>query len=504
MSLLIHCPRFRNILFVCASLSASISAAKGRNAVTSLPDIEVNALPDSGAKPDSLNTINPALAPKGPNEKPRAQEQKQEQKPEQKQDLKKPEQSDKKVDLTALAAAKKDSGDVVEGPTGIRVRYYQQVDGHYVFDDTAHQIPNSILLRRVRPVLQGTVGSIYNFRFMMDFSSSPSVLDAFGEIVFSPEARLRIGKSKTPFGLERLKASTDMDLIEFGHPTSLTPDYDLGISIHGDIRGEVLSYSIGLYSGAGDGSSGDEELDDDKDLAGRVYLFPFKYSKEESLRDFGFGLAAGFGRKRGDLFDPRVPVFRTEGQQVFFRYNNDSTKSGPQSASAMGAVVASGRGYRINPQGYWYVSSVGMFGEFVISTQPLGLAGNDNLSAAREFSNRAWNLTLSYVVTGETPSFHGLKPFRPFSMREEGAYGALELVLRASQIQFDKNLFPGFADPDVSANKAFTWTGGLNWHLSRTVKCSASLAWTKFKGGAPLGLDRSQERVFFSRVQTSF
>lgn len=55
-----------------------------------------------------------------------------------------------------------------------------------------------------------------------------------------PEARPWMGKSKTSFGLERLEASRDMDLIEFG-----------------------------LYNGAGDGLSGDEELDDDKDLAGR-------------------------------------------------------------------------------------------------------------------------------------------------------------------------------------------------------------------------------------------
>jgi phosphate-selective porin OprO/OprP len=401
----------------------------------------------------------------------------------------------------------------------LKFRFFQHIDGRYFFEDGAAKLPNTLLVRRVRPVWKGNVGKVYNFRVMPEFSGTFAILDAYSELAFWPEARLRVGKSKTPFGLERLKSSQDMDLIEFSHTTSLTPNYELGISLLGDLWEESVGYSVGVFNGAVDGTTRDLDINDDKDVIGRVFALPFKSGAIEPLRGLGVGFAASWGHKEGDFANPDLPVYRTEGQQSFFAYRtvadrasavtyNATTKVVGASAAVVGdtgTVRAFGDGYRLNPQGYWYYGPFGLFGEFVLSSQEYAKGGN--LAAPETFASTAWQVTANYVVTGESPSFKGLKPRHPVSFTAESGqrgYGALELVGRASQLKVDEAAFPVFANPATAAKQATTYTAGFNWYLSRYLKWSADYAWTEFQGGAPGNADRPEEKVFFSRIQTSF
>src|SRR6185369_7822418 len=162
----------------------------------------------------------------------------------------------------AEAAAKEQNATVTAGKDGfslvsadkesvLKIRYFSPVDGRAYFEaNDERKLANTLLLRRVRPIFEGTLYKYYNFRWMPDFTGTFQILDAYGELAFTPAARLRVGKSKTPFGLERLKSSADMDYIEFAHPTALTPNYDLGVSLWGDLFEEAFSYSIGVWNGA--------------------------------------------------------------------------------------------------------------------------------------------------------------------------------------------------------------------------------------------------------------
>ena len=75
---------------------------------------------------------------------------------------------------------------------------------------------------------------------------------------------------------------------------------------------------------------------------------------------------------------------------------------------------------------------------------------------------------------------------------------------RASGISIDEDAFPRFANAATSAQAATTYTAGFNWYLSRYLKWSTDYEWTKFDGGAAAGADRPEEKVLFSRLQTSF
>lgn len=416
----------------------------------------------------------------------------------------KEEQEATQKEQAATVTAGKDGFSLVSADkeSVLKFRFFSQADGRAYFEPgDERKLANTLLLRRVRPIWEGTVYKYYNFRVMPEFTSSLSILDAYAELAFTPAARLRVGKSKTPFGLERLKSSADMDLIEFAHPTSLTPNYDVGVSLWGDLFSEALSYSLGVWNGAVDGVNRDADINDDKDVIGRVFALPFKDAAVEPLRGLGVGFAFTWGHKEGDSANTEVPAYRTEGQQTLFSYRGGSRDTA--------AVRAFGDGWRINPQGYWYHGPFGLFGEYVRATQEYARGGT-YLGNVREFTHDAWNATVNWVVTGESPSFKSLKPRHPLGA---GGFGALELVARASQIRFDeaafdKADFASFASaPSGTAvgtvREALTYDIGANWYLSRAAKVSAGYSLTRFEGGTAAG-DRPDEKALFGRLQAQF
>jgi len=439
---------------------------------------------------------------------------------ERKLEVKEEEEATRKEQAASVTAGK-DGFSLVSADkeSALKFKYFQHTDGRYYFEDGDNKLPNTLLLRRVRPVLEGTVGKYYNFRVQPEFATAFQILDAYGELAYWPWARLRIGKSKTPLGLERIQSSQDMAIVEFAHPTSLTPNYDLGISLLGDFLEESYGYYIGVFNGAVDGASRDVDLNDDKDLIGRVFAQPFKNGSVEPLRGLGLGFAASWGKRFGDAANSELPTYKTEGQQTFYAYRSVADKASAVAYNATtkvvsnttavvgdsGTVRAIGSQYRFNPQGYWYFGPVGLLGEYIASTQEVG-KGGANTDEKATLTTTAWQATASWVLTGESPSFKGLKPRHPvsFSGGDASGFGALELAVRYSRLDADADAFPVYANPASAAQEAATWTAGLNWYLSRYAKLSADYAWTEFKGGAASGADRPEEKVFFGRLQTAF
>ena len=83
---------------------------------------------------------------------------------------------------------------------------------------------------------------------------------------------------------------------------------------------------------------------------------------------------------------------------------------------------------------------------------------------------------------------------------------ALELAARVSEIDFDDDAFPTFANPNASVDKAFSWAAGLNWYLNRNIKVTLDYEQTEFDsfGSGTASLFEDGEGVVFSRVQFSF
>ncbi len=74
---------------------------------------------------------------------------------------------------------------------------------------------STFLLRRVRPILQGTVYKYFDFRIMTDFGNGQStVQDAYADFTYFPQTKFRFGKFKPPVGLERLVSGSEMLFVE--------------------------------------------------------------------------------------------------------------------------------------------------------------------------------------------------------------------------------------------------------------------------------------------------
>jgi phosphate-selective porin OprO/OprP len=120
-----------------------------------------------------------------------------------------------------------------------------------------------------------------------------------------------------------------------------------------------------------------------------------------------------------------------------------------------------------------------------------------------DLTNEAWQVALSYALTGENASYKGLIPASPFAPGK-GQWGAFEVAARYNEIEFDDDSFPIYADPAVSARSAKGFTVGLNWYLNRWIKVAANFDRTSFDGGAPAGGDRDTEETFLTRLQLSY
>jgi len=395
----------------------------------------------------------------------------------------------KAKDAPVLTANAKDgfSLKAADGGFLLKLTGYVHADGRFFLSDEARALTDQFLARRARTNFDGTVGKYTDFRVLTDFAgSAASLLDAYADFKYLPAARLRLGKFKQPFGLERLQSITHALFVELALPTGLAPNRDIGVQLHGDLIADgVLNYAVGVFNGVADGAGADTDTSDNKDFAARLFAHPFKKTDILALKELGLGVAGSIGKNKGTAAATGLSSYRTHGQNVFFSYRSD--------------VVATGDRKRFSPQAYWYPGSLGFLTEYVASTQDVRRATN-----TATLTHRAWQVAASYVLTGENASYKGVKPRKAFDPKN-GGWGAWEIAGRYSEQSQDIEAFSIYADVASAAIEAKASTAGLNWYLNNHTKLQVNYEYTWFVGGAsPLLTDRAPERAILSRVQVVF
>lgn len=353
---------------------------------------------------------------------------------------------------------------------------------------------SSFVARRVRPTLEGTLFDRFGFRIMPDFGSGAVVLqDAYTDVRFWPQLKLRGGKFKEPVGLERLQSANNLLFVERALPTNLVPNRDLGFQLFGDLWDGTLSYALGVFNGVTDGGSADTDNNDAKDFAGRVFAQPFLKTEIAPLKGLGIGVSGTYGKQVGSATSPNLPSYKTNGQLTFFRYLNTAASG----ATPANITIANGEVFRLSPQTYYRWGPFGLLGEYVLSSQRVVNGGS-----TAKLKNQAWQTATSYVLTGEKASYQGVKPKNPFNPKE-GKWGAVELAARYHELRVDHDTFPNFASVTQSAHRARAFGGGINWYLNDNVKLVADYEQTLFNGGATTG-NRPTEKVVESRLEVAF
>jgi phosphate-selective porin OprO/OprP len=367
------------------------------------------------------------------------------------------------------------------GDFRLQLRGYIQFDARFYPGDDAGAATDSFLVRRARPILAGTLGRYFDFNLTPDFGGGAAVIqDAYIELRASPKVRVRVGKQKPPVGLERLQSDTALMFAERAYPSTLLPNRDVGVQVGGDLLGGVVSYAGGVFDGAPDDGSVDGDLQDGKDLAGRLFLSPWRRGSGP-LKDLGFGVAGTTGDQTG------TPVSYRSGGQLPI-------------VSPVTGVVYDGARTRFTPQLSFYTGPFGLLAEYARSRSDVRKADGTRGRLALT----AWQAAATFVLTGDRASFTGLRPLKPFDPAK-GQWGAVELAARVDGLEVDEDtIAAGIVDPARSVRDAFAWAVGVNWHLTRNVKQVLDYERTRFKGGAPGGADRDDENALFIRTQISF
>jgi phosphate-selective porin OprO and OprP len=234
------------------------------------------ALVSGGLGFSALAQEEPGTAPPTQEERLRDLEQKQKIL-ERKLELK--EESEQAKDKESVSAGAGKDGFYLKSANGdflIKLRGLVDLDGRY-FVLGYDKNNTTFLARRARPILEGTVFKYYDFYLQPDFGGGTAVLyDAYLDTHYWPQFRVRVGKFKPPVGLERLQSVSDNTFVELALPSNLVTNRDIGVQLWGDVGQGVLLYALGVFNGEPDGANADKDNNGDKDLAGRVFLQPFK------------------------------------------------------------------------------------------------------------------------------------------------------------------------------------------------------------------------------------
>jgi len=398
-----------------------------------------------------------------------------------------------------------DNGFFIQSPNGenrISVGGYVHFDGRYFTnsEDKTNGAVSEFLFRRARIDLRGKFLKYFEFRFLPDFAGGQVVIqDAYLNVNYVPWARLQAGKYKAPVGLERLQSANAIMFIERGQPTNIVPNRDLGFMLWGQPFYGMLEYELGIFNGPPDGASENTDVDfnSDKDFNGRVFALPLKDTPNEFLRGFGIGVAGTYGRHTSpSLSNTQLPSYKTAAQLTYFSYITNSP------ATAAGTAVANGPAWRITPQGYWYWGPAGFLWEWAQSNTDVSLGG-----VTHSIQATAWQTAFSFVVTGEANTYSKIIPKRNFDPWTffDGAWGAVELVGRYTQLSVDKDVYTfGLADPNKAARQDKEWGIGVNWYLNQMIRLMLDFNQSRFTGGAKNGGNRPNEDVIMSRVQWVF
>ena len=358
--------------------------------------------------------------------------------------------------------------------------------------------PSTFILQRVRPMAHVRVWRYFHALITPDFGngvlnlnafqnqSVVQIPDGFAEWDYFSAFRLRVGKFKSPIGLEMLQGIQNLSFMERSLTRNLLPNRDLGAMAWGVFQHGALEYQVGVFNGAPNGNFYQDTTatSSSKTVDARAFTRPFLDHSLEWLRGFGAGVGMSIGNVQNASGQENM---QTETlSYTFFSYRSQ--------------VHGNGERIRIAPQAAWYYKRVGLIGEYARSTQHLAVGNGPDVRT----TNDAWMAQLSFFLTDDTATFGRVEPHRPLNP-SKGQWGAWELAVRYAQLNIDQDSFTfHLADPTVSALRAKSTTVGLNWYLNSNVRITGNFVHTDFTGASPAYRAASHEDGLMFRAQLVF
>ena len=353
---------------------------------------------------------------------------------------------------------------------------------------------STFLIRRARLNLEGSVFKNFDWKLQTDFqtngvdnSTSTTVQDAYVGAKAFDWLQLRVGKMKSPIGVERWQSAHARWFTDLITTTYLVPNREVGAMLWGNVGDGLAEYYTGIFNGSPDGGSSNVSTSgqNTKDFEARLAVTPFAKTNFVPLKKLTAGAGVTYAPQLIGL-----GTYATANQQSFFKYRS----------STINATAANpGEQVRFVPNLQYFWGPFGLYAEAAWST--VGVTG---ATTKREnLTNFGWQIASSYMLTGEENSFRAISPRRKFSP-STGGWGALQLTARVGQLTVDSNAFPIYADPNTQAESSTTFGTGLNWILNENTKLTLQYDYTRFIGGAAGGQNRPDNNAITTQFQVYF
>jgi len=390
----------------------------------------------------------------------------------------------------------------------IRLGGLLQLDDREFVDAPTSQ-ESKFLIRRARPYASGYFFDDWEYRFAPEFAlSAPNAIsyqttiaDALINFQTIREIQVQAGKFKPPVALEQLASDAYLPFAERALTSNLSPSRDIGVMAHGQIFEEKLSWAAMVGAGSRNNSLS-TGLDYDTGPEGYFRLFAQPFREESEVPEALHGLRLGIGGSIGWASQSSAGTaqlfqnYSTDGGNTFFSFPN--------------GLNVQGEHWRISPQMYYTYGPFEFFGEFIAEKQGVNTAGVGSGGGFTNYETTAWNVTMSYVLTGEENGLDGIVPERPLNF-STGDIGAWELAWRYDGIAIGANAFRpltaggmGVSAVD-NATAANGFSLGLNWYPNRIIRLGVTVEYQAFTGGG--GQDtvaENNELGFITRLQLNY
>jgi len=263
--------------------------------------------------------------------------------------------------------------------------------------------------------------------------------------------RVRAGRFKVPFGLERLTSVSDLDFAHRSIATeALTPGRDTGVELNGRILSRAVTYRAGVFQHDGDVSRGGTDAPAGRTAAARIVGTPFAWASSPAIQRVELGVSMTAGDVPQGLNGLRA------------RTSNEF--------EAVAPVYVAGTRVRLAADAAFAQGPLSIKGEFLQARDQRKHQGLRDEDLA-DVVARGWYVSAASFVLGRLRS-NGTTPRTPLW---GGGIGALQLAARVESLAFGSHA-PGVEAlrnpraPNIRPNDIHAVTLGVNWFPMRFIK----------------------------------
>ena len=367
------------------------------------------------------------------------------------------------------------------GDFRLQIGLLVQADGRFALDDSDETVVDTFSFRRLRPYLRGRFSRRFEFYFNPDFAGGTLVVqDAYVDTIFAPAFRIRAGKGKTPFGLERLHSASNLLFFNRALPTAA--------------RAEPRHRHPGPR----------RHLRRRRQLSGR------RDERRARRRQRGPRHERRQGRGGPARSSGRSTRSRRARSEVLGLAISGSTGRQPGAGALAGIPDAVARAaVSSRTTAPWPMACAPAIRRRPSTTTRRSAASREYVHTKmpirkglvrEEIAHDAWQVAGSFVLTGEaaTDAAAGVRPRANFDFGN-GNCGAFQVAARYHTLRVDERAFTLGLCRAGSSRKAEAWTVGLNWYLTPNFKIRRSISSGRCSTAIPTGRARRRTRSCSAR-----